>query len=95
MKQIQSVLRKIRPFLWFVGAVCVVGAIWFALKGNYAMATNLGLVAGLVVAVPELLSQNVKKSDKPMPTSDEIAQHQKRHPTATLAESINDLRGEK
>lgn len=30
-----------------------------------------------------------------MPSSEEIAQHQKRHPTATLAESINDLRGEK
>ncbi|MDN8625188.1 MULTISPECIES: hypothetical protein [Corynebacterium] len=95
MKQIQSVLRKIRPFLWVVGAVCVVGAIWFAVKRNYAMATNLGLVAGLVVVVPELLSQNVKKSDKPMLSSEKIAQHQKRHPTATLAESINDLRDEK
>lgn len=95
MKQIQSVLRKIRPFLWVVGAVCVVGAIWFAVKDNYAMATNLGLVAGIAVAVPELLSENVRKSDKPMPSSDEIAQHQKRHPTATLAESINDLRQEK
>ncbi|KXB50386.1 hypothetical protein L3H50_04870 [Corynebacterium sp. MC-04] len=59
------------------------------------MATNLGLVAGFVVVVPELLSQNVKKSDNPMPSSDEIAQHQKRHPTATVAESINDLREEK
>ena len=55
---------------------------------------NMAAISTVVVGVPELLSENVKKSDKPLPSSEAVGKHQKKNPTATLAESINDLRGE-
>lgn len=90
----RSVSRKARPFLWGIGVVCGLFTLWFAFQGNYSMATNMAVTSTVVVGVPELLSGNRKKSDKPLPSAEAVGEHQKKNPTATLAESINDLRGE-
>lgn len=90
----RETLKKIRPFLWVIGFVCAIFTIWFAIKGNYPMATNFGIVSTVIVGIPELLSEDIKKSDKPLPSSEEIGKHQRRNPTKTFAESINELRGE-
>ena len=92
MDNIKAKLRTARPFLWVIGGISVLAAIYFAIKGNYAMATNMGIITALAVSIPELLSDDVKKSDKPLPTSEEVAEHQRTHRTSTLAESINDIR---
>lgn len=90
----RNFLQKIRPLLWGIGLVCGAFTIWFALQGNYAMATNFGIVSTIIVGVPEILSENIKKSSKPLPSSTAIGEHQKKNPTQTFAESINEIREE-
>ncbi|WPF65808.1 MULTISPECIES: hypothetical protein [unclassified Corynebacterium] len=73
-------LQKIRPLLWLIGAICAIFTIWFALKGNYAMATNFGIISTIVVGVPEILSEDIKPSNKPFPSAEAISRHQKKIP---------------
>ena len=94
MAKLQQILKKIRPVLWVIGGIAVIIAIWFAIQTNWSMATNFALVAGAVVGIPELLSENVKPSDEPLPSAEEVGKHQRDHKTATLAESVNDIRAE-
>lgn len=94
MKNVQQFLRKSRPFLWVIGIACVIVAIVCAAQANWQWATNWGLLAGLAVSVPSLLSANVQPVDKPLPSTDVIVEYQRKHPTATTAEAINDIRSQ-